>query len=216
MGPKEQQETPAQKALADHAVNLLQDYKQRWLPVQQRLAQTIEQSGEKDSAARRLAAGKSSTDVATQFDKAEGGLEKSLSNSGVGPGSSRANLGVTGMGTDAAAATGMGHVMSDQAIDSAYTESLGALTMLGRGERAQVGQSMSAQAADSAAQSAADAQTSEMSREGNAGLIGQVGGFGLQQSLKAPNPGVAGDQGGVAYQGLKSFGTGIGNAFGRP
>ncbi len=185
MGPKEQQETPAQKALADHATNLLQDYRQRWLPVQQHLATTIEGEGKPNSAARRLAAGKSSTDTAMQFDKAEGGLEKNLSNAGVAPGSGRSNLAVTGMGTDAAGSTGIGHLMSDQSIDDAYTQGLGALTALGRGEKATVGQSMSTQAANSSVQAAADAQSSEMNREGNAGLAGQIGGFGLQQGLKS-------------------------------
>lgn len=178
------QETGAQRAQADHAMQLLQDYKQRWLPVQQKLASTIEQEGEKGSAARRLAAGKSSTDVAMQFDKAQGALEKSLSNSGAAPGSSRANLAITGLGTDAAASTGMGHMMSEQAIDDAYTQGLGALTALGRGERATVGSNMSTMAADSAAQASADASAALTAREGYAGLVGQVGGFGLQQAMK--------------------------------
>jgi hypothetical protein len=178
------QETGAQRAQADHALALLQDYKQRWLPVQQKLASTIEQEGKEGSAARRLAAGKSSTDVAMQFDKAGGALEKSLSNTGAAPGSSRANLAITGLGSDAAGSTGMGHMMSEQAIDDAYTQGLGALTALGRGERATVGQNMSNMAANSAAQASADAASALATREGNAALIGQVGGFGLQQGLK--------------------------------
>ena len=202
MGPKQQEETTAQRALADHATSLLQDYRQRWLPVQRRLASTIEQEGKPDSAARRLAAGKSSTDVATQFDKAEGGLEKGLSNAGVLPGSSRANLAVTGMGSDAAGSTGIGHMMSDQAVDDAYTQGLGALTMLGRGERAEVGANLSTQAANSAAQASADAQASEMGREGIGGLAGTVGGFGLQQGLKK----FGGTGGGAGTPGTGSFG----------
>ncbi len=182
------QETGAQRAQADHAMQLLQDYKQRWLPVQQKLASTIQQEGKPDSAARRLAAGKSSTDVAMSFDKAGGALEKSLSNAGVSPGSSRANLAVTGLGTDAAGSTGIGHVMSDQAVDDAYTQGLGALTALGRGERAQVGQNMSTQAQASAQQASADAQAALMEREGNAAMIGQVAGFGLQRAMAPGQP----------------------------
>jgi hypothetical protein len=177
------QETAAQRALADHAVNLLQDYKQRWLPLQQQLGQQIEQEGAPNSAARRLAAGKTSTDTAIAFDKAGKGLEASLSNSGVGPGSSRANLAVTGMGTDQAASTGAGKMMSDQMVDDAYTQGLGALSSLGRGERGLVGQSMTAQAQQSGAQAAADAQASLTGRQGDAALAGQVAGFGLQQGL---------------------------------
>ena len=185
MGSKagQQQETSAQRANADHAVKLMDDYKQRWLPVQQQLAKTIEASGAKDSDARKLAAGKSSTDTAMQFDKAGTGLEKSLSNSGVGPGSSRANLAVTGMGSDAATSTGLGHVMSDQQVDDAYTQGLGALTALGRGERALVGSSMTDQARQSQAQAANDASISLMQRQGDAAIAGQVVGFGVQQGM---------------------------------
>jgi len=182
------QETPAQRALAEHAVAQLQDYKQRWLPVQQKLARQIEEQGAPDSAARRLAAGKSSTDTAIAFDKAGKGLEASLSNAGVGPGSSRANLGVTGLGTDAAASTAAGHMISDQMIDDAYLQGLGALASVGRGERASVGQSLTAQAQQSSAQAQADASAALMERQGNAALAGQVAGFGLQQGLsRLPN-----------------------------
>lgn len=204
---KEQKETAAQKAQAEHAMLLLQDYKQRWLPVQQRLAQTIEANGAKDSAARKLAAGKASTDTAMAFDKAQGGLEKSLSNNGVGPGSSRANLAITGVGDDIATSKGLGGVMSDQAIDDAYTQGLGALASIGRGERAQVGANMSTMAKASAEQAQADAEASFAERQGNAQLFGQVGGLGLQQGLKsigtAPTP-----------PPLQSTGTGIGAANG--
>ncbi len=199
------QETGAQRAQAEHALLLLGDYKQRWLPVQQKLASTIEQEGAKGSAARRLAAGKSSTDVAMNFDKAQGALEKSLTNSGAAVGSSKSNLAITGLGTDAAASTGVGHMMSEQAIDDAYTQGLGALTALGRGERATVGANMSNMAANSASQASADAASALATREGNAALIGQVGGFGLQQGMKGigtPPPPTSGQ------------GTGIGGAEG--
>lgn len=185
MGSKagQQPETAAQKAATDHAVQQLQDYKARWLPVQERLASTIEAAGAKDSAARRLAAGKSSTDTAMQFGRAEGALEKALTNNGVAPGSPRADLGTVGIGTDAAGATGMGHMISDQAIDDAYTKGLGALTSIGRGQSAQVGNSLSTQAATSAATAAADARASLAEHVGYGQLVGQVGGFGLQQGL---------------------------------
>ena len=178
------QETGAQKAQATHAAQLLQDYRQRWLPVQTALASQIEQEGKPGSSAQKLAEGKSSTDTAMAFDKANTGLDAALSNAGVGPGSSRANLAVTGMGNDAAASTGLGKEMSDQAITDAYTTGLGALTALGRGESASVGQSMSQEAANSSTQASADAQASLMNQEGAAAVGGQVAGFGIQQGLK--------------------------------
>lgn len=177
------QETPAQRALAEHAVAQLQDYKQRWLPVQQKLARQIEEQGAPDSAARRLAAGKSSTDTAIAFEKAGKGLEASLSNAGVGPGSSRANLALTGLDTDTAASKAAGGLMSDQMLDDAYIQGLDSLAAIGRGERASVGQSLSAQAQQSGAQAQADASASLMEHQGNAALGAQLVGFGLQQGL---------------------------------
>lgn len=177
------QETPAQRALAEHAVAQLQDYKQRWLPVQQKLARQIEEQGAPDSAARRLAAGKSSTDTAIAFEKAGKGLEASLSNAGVGPGSSRANLALTGLDTDTAASKAAGGLMSDQMLDDAYIQGLGSLAAIGRGERASVGQSLSAQAQQSGAQAQADASASLMEHQGNAALGAQLVGLGLEQGL---------------------------------
>lgn len=198
MGSKagQQQETSQDVAQAQHAQALLNDYKQRWLPVQQRLASTIEQEGAPNSAARELAAGKSSTDTAMQFDTAGKQLEKGLSNSGVAPGSSRANLAVAGLGTDAAASTGLGNMMSEQQVDDAYTQGLGALTALGRGERASVGTSLSQQAQQSSTQAAADAKASLTNRMGDASLVGQGIGFGLQQSMSpSTTPGFNGTSG---------------------
>jgi hypothetical protein len=177
------QETSQQKALATHAMQQLQDYKARWAPVQAKLAQTIEAQGEKDSAARRLAEGKASTDVAMNFDKANSALEKSMANSGVAPGSSRANLATAGLGTDQATSGGLSHLMSEQQIDDAYTQGLGALMSLGRGERATVGNSLTSMAKASAEQAGADAQAALMNRQGNAQIIGQVAGFGIQQGM---------------------------------
>jgi hypothetical protein len=199
MGSKSGQvsETPQERAQAQHALDLMKDYKQRWLPVQQRLAATIEDEGKADSAARRLATGKASTDTAMAFQKSGEQLEKGLSNSGVAPGSSRSNLAVAGLGTDQAASTGLGHMMSEQQVDDAYTQGLGALTSLGRGERASVGTSLTQQAQQSAAQASADAQASLMARQGDAAIGGQVLGFGLQQGMTHFGSGVNGFGSGV-------------------
>lgn len=199
------EETPQERAQADHAVAQMADYKKRWLPLQQKLASTIEQEGEAGSAARRMAAGKASTDTAMSFDKAETQLEKGLTNSGAAPGSSRANLAITGLGTDAAASTGLGHMMSEQAVDDAYTQGLGALTSLGRGERASVGNALTAQAKQSASQAAADAQVSLMNRAGDAQVGGQLVGFGIQQGATKFGSGVNG------FAAMDPYGMGTNN-----
>jgi hypothetical protein len=218
MGSKapQQQETAQERASAQHAVDLMQDYKQRWLPVQQHLAQTIEAEGQPNSAARKLATGKASTDTAVAFDKAGGAVEKNMSNAGSLPGSSKSNLAVAGMGTDAAASTGLGHMMSEQAIDDAYTQSLGALTSLGRGERAVAGTGLTNLAKMSAQQSASDAQISLANREGDAALGGQVAGFGVSQAVSkwgsGPNGFAAFDPYG---QGINNSGTSLPTSGGR-
>lgn len=178
------EETPQQRAMSEHGALLLQDYRKRWLPVQQRLATTIQASGEPDSAARKLAAGKASTDTAIKFSQAEGALEKALTNTGAAPGSSKFNLGVTGLGEDKAKATGLGAMIADQQIDDAYTQGLSALTQIGRGERAQVNSGLANQASQSSRQAAADAEAALMNRMGNAQVVGQVAGFGMQQWAK--------------------------------
>ncbi len=186
MGGGQQQETSAQRAMVDHATNLLADYKNRWLPVQQQLAAQIQAQGAPGSAARKEAAGKSSTDTAIQFDQAKGALEKSLANSGAGLGSGKATLGITGMGQDAAKSTGLGAMISDQQIDDAYMKGLSALTSIGRGERASVGNALASQASQSAYQASADANASLMMREGIAGAAGTAAGYGLQSAMAKP------------------------------
>lgn len=184
MGKKQEiAETPQQRAMAAHAAAVFQDYKQRWLPVQQHLASQIEEMGKPGSAARNLAAGKASTDTAMQFAQAQGKLEKGLTQAGAAPGSSRANLAITGMGEDEALAKGMGSVVSNQQIDQAYTQGLSALMGIGQGQRASVGGAMYQQAAQSGQQAQADAAASLQNRMGEAQLLGQIGGYGIQQGL---------------------------------
>ena len=187
-GSGEVKETGQQRAAAEHAANLFADYKKRWLPVQSALAQQTAEMGKPDSAARKMAAGRASTDTAIQFSKAQGGLEKGLANAGAAPGSGRFNLGVTGMGTDQAKATGLGAVAADQQIDDAYTQALASLAATGRGESAQVTDSLSRQATMSGRQAAADAEASLATRAAGMNLAGQFAGYGLQSAFKTPTP----------------------------
>ena len=183
----EQQETPQQRAMAEHAVNLMQDYKQRWLPVQQKLAKQVEAMGAEGSAARREAAGKAATDTQLQFAQAQGALEKGLTAAGVAPGSSRASLAVTGMGADLAKSKGLGTMIADQQIEEAYTQGLGALMNIGQGKAATVANSLVSQAQQSGYQAAADARAALAEQQGYGRLAGQVAGYGLQSALSGPN-----------------------------
>lgn len=197
MGKKDDKvkETPQQKALAEVAMAQMADYKQRWLPVQRKLAESIRADGAPGSSARTQAAGRASTETAVRFGEARGGLEGALTDSGAGPNSSKFKLATAGLGDDEATSRGLGFVAADQAIDDAYLQGLGALTALGRGEKAQAMGGMQRVADMSGRQAAADAEMSAQKRAGNAQMVGQVAGFGLSQAMQ-PQPAAAPGGGG--------------------
>jgi hypothetical protein len=204
-------ETPQQRAMAEHAQNLYLDWKARWLPAQEKLASTIQAMGKEGSFAREQAAGRASVDTNAKFGAAEGALEKGMVNSGASAGSSKFNLGITGLGTDQAKSRGLGVATADQMIDDAYVQGLGALTAIGRGEKATVTDSLGAQASQSARQASADAEAALADRAGNAKMLGQLAGFGVQQfgSMPATQPvgSVPGGymQNGVTYNNPSAF-----------
>lgn len=191
--------------MTDHATDLFNDWKTRWLPVQKNLASTIERMGKPGSFAREMATGRAATDTSLQFSGAEGALQKSMSNSGASVGSSKFNLGVSGLGEDQAKSKGLGITSADQMISDAYVQGLSALTSIGRGEKAMVNDSLGSIAAQSGRQANADASAALTSRASNAGLIATIGGFGVQQGLKgigAPSQPVGSVPGGYVQDGV--------------
>ena len=175
------QETPQQAAMVQKAQEQLADYKQRWLPLQQNMARQIEGLSNPDSPVRLRAEGRATTETAARFQQARGSVDSALTNAGVSPNSSRFKLANTNMANDEATSKGMGMLASDQAIDQAYTQGLGALTTIGRGEKATALQGASDVAAMSGRQAAADANISLQQQESNAMLGGQVVGMGLSR-----------------------------------
>lgn len=186
-GSGQVQETSQQKALATYASNKLTDYQNRWLPVQQHLASQIQAMGQPGSAAQKNAEGRANTDSTIKFAGAQDQLQSNLADSG-GLGSSRSKLAIAGLGTDEAKSKGLGMTAADQQIDDAYTQSLGALTAIGQGQSAQVGNSLAQQASSSSAQATADADAALTSRMGNAKLIGQFAGYGMQSAMAPSTP----------------------------
>lgn len=181
-GGNEIKETAQQRAMADFAVNQLQDYTKRWLPLQKRLAAQTMESGAAGSAARKSAAGRSNVDTQIAFAEAEGALEKRLAGTGRNAGAA-----MTGMSDNKATSRGMGQVAADQSVDDAYTETLAALAATGRGERAAVGNALSRQAGMSGQQAAMDAETA-LAKEGAIGEVaGQLAGYRLQAAMR-PSP----------------------------
>lgn len=185
-GAGQVQETARERALSDYAVQQLQDYNQRWLPVQKNLAAQVEAMGQPDSAARRLATGRAATDTGIKFAGAQQKLQSSMADN-VGLGSSRAKLGVAGLGDDEARSKGLGMTAADQQITDSYVKSLTALTAIGRGEKSTVANGLAQQAQSSARQAQADAEAALTERMGTAGVIGQAGGLALQQTMKKDN-----------------------------
>lgn len=195
------QETAAQKALAVNAQRQMDDYKTRWLPVQQRLAQQIQDEGKPGSWQRTEAVGRASTDSEMQFSQARGALEHALTNRGAAPGSGRFNLGVSGLAADESKSSGLGQMISDQQITDAYTKGLGALTQIGQGENAQVASGLENQARDSSLQAEADAQAALANQMAVGGAVGTAIGMGSQQLAGGAPPSVGSGSNPNGYNG---------------
>jgi hypothetical protein len=178
-------ETPQQRAQVEHAMNLMADYKQRWLPVQQRLSEQIQSMGKPGSQERLGATGRAATDNAIAFDAAQKKVESARTNAGAMPGSGSFDMAATGVGEDKAKSRGLGITMADQQVDDAYTKGLASLMATGRGERVQVGNQLAEQASMSGAQAASDASIAAQTRATQVGLGAQFAGYGMQQGFKA-------------------------------
>lgn len=184
------QETPQQRAMVELAINQLADYEKRWRPVQMRFAKQVGAMGADNSTARRAAAGAAATETTARFEQGRGALEAALAGSGAGLSSGRAKAALIGMGDDQATSRGMGLAGADQAVDDAYTQALGALASIGRGEKATATNAMAQQADTSARIAQNDAAMSAANRAGNMQLAGTVAGLGMGSALmsqRGPN-----------------------------
>lgn len=193
-GSNQVQETPAQVAMAEHARNLMQDYRQRWLPLQKNLAKQVTAMGAPDSAQRKQAGGMAAGAVEQKFGQVAPKLEGQLAATGAQTGGSKSTLAISGLAQDKAASKGMATTISDQHITDAYTQALGAIMAQGRGERAQVGQSMTNIAGMSGAQATNDAAMSLAEKTGRAELGATAVGMGMQQYLKPQGLKTTGEQ----------------------
>lgn len=197
-------ETPQQRAMVQLALNKVQDYKQRWLPLQKNLASHIAGMIKPGSSASKAARGAASTSTEAEFADARTGLETTLAQRG-GLGSSKAKLAIAGMGEDQATAQGLGLTGADQQVEDAYVSGLSTIMALGQGQQAGAVQGLTRQAAMSGRQAAEDAALSLDRRMGNAQLVGQLAGTGF--GLMKP--------GGAGISGTNDFGASGGNAMDR-
>lgn len=177
-------ETAQQRAMAEVATQQLADWKQRWLPLQKKVAADITAANEPNSFQRRRASGMATTDTAARFSQAQGGLDAAAANTGTF-GGARQKLGITSMGDDQATSSGMGKVRADSSNDDAYIAGLGAITAVGRGEKATAVNGLASSAAISGQQAQADANESLQRQAGWGSLAGSVA--GTAWGLKKPN-----------------------------
>jgi len=205
-------ETPQQRAMVQIALNKVQDYKQRWLPLQKQLASHIADIAKPGSAARKAAEGVASTSTEQQFAGARTGLEGRLASTG-GLGSSKAKLAIAGMGEDEATAQGLGIANADQQVDDAYVSGLNSIMALGQGQQAGAIKGTSEIAARSGRQAQADAEESLANRMGNVQLASQFAGMGLGLA-KPGTGGVDGLQAKFSNTDLGRTGFGTGLAYG--
>lgn len=186
------QETEAERALAQNALQRLADYKQRWQPVQRRLAQDVREMGAEGSVERERMAGKAVSDTRGAFAQGAQAAEAAQRSAGVDPGSSKFKLGVTQQATDEARSTGMGIMAADQAIDDAYVRGLSSLMSIGRGTQAAATDNLSSLAGLQAGRAQDEATRSATNRAGNYQLAGQAAGIaigaGMPGRAQAPNP----------------------------
>lgn len=182
-GGSTQKETPQQKAMAEYAMNQMEDYKKRWLPVQKQLAEDIMKLRAPDSSERMKHSGQAATENEAQFDRAREQVQTGLAAAGAAPSSGKAKMAMAKMDASAAGAKGMGMTASDQAVDEAYTQGLGMLVSAGRGEKASAERGMVDVARMSSRQAASDAQLAAAEAMGRGQMVGQVAGLGLGAAM---------------------------------
>ncbi len=176
-GEGQVQETPAQREMARIAMEKMDDYEKRWLPVQQNLAAKIQEMGAPGSGARKRAAGAAAADSRAQFGLAANKVGQAQVASGAGIGSGRFNLSQANLSTDQARATGMNVAATDQHMDEQYLAGLTDLMKLGKGEsRAATGNLMNV-AELSGRNARTDAKIAAQERAGMVSNIGSVAGM---------------------------------------
>jgi len=190
--------TPQEQALTSNMWSQWRDYQTRWLPVQQHLADVVNDMANPQAWQRQEAEGKGGVDVASAFDQRERQQTASLMTRGINPGSPAFKMGISTGATAEASTKGAKVNEANQAIDRAYVENLKAITNAGSklaGSSVQ-GQGIAAEVGSREAISNATVANTQTSNE-----MGALG-FGL---------GVLGSPEGMSA--MRGAGQGIGDFF---
>jgi len=193
MGKKQEvQETEQQRAMAQVGKQQLQDFKNRWLPLQRRLMGKIADSGDPNSFQARRATTMAGVDTGVQFGQARAKLDEQAAGAGGGVQGSAYKLGVMGLDTDAATSGALSGVAAEQGVADQYTHGLQAVTAMGRGEKTMAISGMAQQAQASGQQAQVDAQHALEDRAGNMALASKAIGTGayLYGTQPAADPGL--------------------------
>jgi len=183
--------TPQEQALTANMWSQWRDYQTRWLPVQQHLADVVNDMAQPQAWQRQEAEGKASVDVASAFQQREQQQTASLMTRGINPGSPAFKLGISAGATAEAATKGAKVSEANQAIDRAYIENLKAITNAGQklaGSSVQ-GQGISAEVGSREAISNA-----QVTNENTAGIIASAG-LGLSALASPQGMSAMGDLG---------------------
>jgi len=178
--PKAPGETAEQKEMAAIAAESYDDWRERWLPLQQSFFEDTMDVAPR----RRQALDTAATDYAQAFGRAQQGLESRLFGSGAAPGSGRYAMGLAGFADDRAQALGQGMADVDALIDDQYAQGLQALIDIGRGERTQALQGLSEAADLAQRRSLADAQNAFQGRAAMQDAIGSAAGMAAAYGLR--------------------------------
>ncbi|GAP37376.1 hypothetical protein ABXN37_19835 [Piscinibacter sakaiensis] len=186
-------ETEQQRALAEVGRQQLMDWRQRWLPVQEKFGKQVEQLADPNSFQRRRATAMAGIDTTAKFGAAQQSLDQGMAATGR-TGSTAHKLAIAGLGDDAATSAGLSKAAADAAIDDERVAGLGAMTALGRGEKASAINGLATSATVSARQAGADARAALQRRLGDAQLAGTAIGLagGLAGTGAADVPGDVG------------------------
>jgi len=159
-GDNDVRETADEKERARIAGLQEERYTDKFLPLERDLIADIKDSRPE----RQQALGTAAMENTRAFSAAKPKVEGSLTNAGVGLGSGRFNLAVTGLGEDEGVARGLSMVSAKDAVEDQRTAGLQSMAELGRGQQADAIQGLGEVANMSRRQAASDATISVQNR----------------------------------------------------
>jgi hypothetical protein len=204
-------ETPQEKALAELALNRYQDYKQRWLPLQQRAIEVVEGFNKEGSWERERAQTNAGA-VGTQIDEVSDQVADADMNRGVDAGSSNFKLRQGALGDAKSKSVGIARAGADEEIDNAYVEGISNLMRIGSNQAAQGARSMGDAASVAVGAERAGAMEGAARRAGNYELAGTA--IGAAGSFARPGRGIGYTNTGGNTGEMQGTGAGPGDAAG--